>query len=193
MAAQYVDVLICGSGNAGLCVATWLARQGIKCTILEKRSGPLEFGHADGVQCRTVEIFESFGLSDRLIREGYHVNEVVIWGTDEETDSLVLKERTADTLPGVSHLPHLIVPQARMNAFLLDAMKEWNDQTVDYGFEVKDVRVVSREAIAGPSAGDLGNFSVAGDDAEYPVLVTAEKHGVEHLFKAKYVLASFVL
>lgn len=28
-------------------------------------------GQADGVQCRTVEIFEAFNLSEELLREAY--------------------------------------------------------------------------------------------------------------------------
>jgi phenol 2-monooxygenase len=50
------DVLISGSGSAGLCAALWLARLKIPYLILEKRDGPLKIGQADGVQCRTVEV-----------------------------------------------------------------------------------------------------------------------------------------
>jgi 2-polyprenyl-6-methoxyphenol hydroxylase-like FAD-dependent oxidoreductase len=74
---QYVDVVICGSGSAGLCAGTLLARHGICCKILEKNSGPLELGQADGVQCRTLEVFESLGLEGELLRRAYHVLEVL--------------------------------------------------------------------------------------------------------------------
>jgi hypothetical protein len=37
--------------------------------------GPLRVGQADGVACRTVEMFHAFGLSGKLIREAYWVNE----------------------------------------------------------------------------------------------------------------------
>lgn len=50
------DVLIAGSGSAGLCAALWLARLKIPFVVLEKRDGPLKIGQADGVQCRTVEV-----------------------------------------------------------------------------------------------------------------------------------------
>ena len=40
------------------------------CTrLIERRSGPLQVGQADGVACRTVEMFEAFGLSEKLVRE----------------------------------------------------------------------------------------------------------------------------
>ena len=169
-----VDVLICGSGSAGLCAATWLARCGIKCKILESREGPEEVGRADGVQCRTVEVFESFGIAEELLREAYHVLEVVFWSSDSD-GNLVRTKRTADTEPGLSHQPHLIRNQARVNGLLLDAMHRFNGQQVDYGYVVKNVRVEGAKA-ANPDS--------------HCVEVTAEKNGAEEVFNARYVLVS---
>ncbi|RDL31384.1 Uncharacterized protein BP5553_09593 [Venustampulla echinocandica] len=171
--ARHVDVLICGSGSAGICAATWLARYGLRCKILESRPGPLEIGKADGVQCRTVEVFESFGIAEEMLREAYHVLEVGFWGADAN-GNLVRTGRTADTAPGLSHQPHVILNQARVNGLLLDAMKGFNGQTVDYGYDVKGVQVDSR---------------LAADPAAYPVTVVALKDGVEETFMAKYALA----
>jgi phenol 2-monooxygenase len=173
---EQVDVLICGSGSAGICAATWLARCGLRCKILESRSGPLEIGKADGVQCRTVEVFESFGIAEEMLREAYHVLEVNFWGANED-GNLVWTGRTADTAPGLSHQPHVILNQARVNGLLLDAMKRFNGQSVDYGYNVKRVQVDS---------------GMAGDIDAYPVTVIAEKDGVEETFKAKYALVSGV-
>ncbi|KUJ09797.1 putative phenol 2-monooxygenase [Mollisia scopiformis] len=167
--AQHYDVIICGSGSAGLCAAVWLARLGIKCKILEKSSGPMQRGQADGVQCRTVEVYESFGLSEDLLKTGYHNLELSFWEGDEN-GNLVRTRRAADTMPGLSHQPHIILNQAIMNRFLLDAMFRWNEQTVDYGYAVKGVAVDGTE------------------DGDYPVVVTAEKEGKEEIFRAKYAL-----
>ncbi|KAK4986999.1 hypothetical protein LTR50_004951 [Elasticomyces elasticus] len=169
---QRVDVVICGSGSAGLCAAAWLARTGINCKILEKSSGPMQLGQADGVQCRTVEVFESFGLAEELLKAGYHVLEVAFWSSDAE-GNLVRTNRTADTMPGLSHQPHVILNQARINGFLLDDLHRSNGQKVDYGYSVKNVYVDST--------------ALTQTDA-YPVTVTTEKDGVEEVFNAKYVL-----
>ncbi|KAL4946763.1 hypothetical protein BDV06DRAFT_229660 [Aspergillus oleicola] len=190
------SVLIAGSGSAGLSAATWLSCYGIPCTILERRSGPLKMGQADGVQCRTVEIFESFGLGEELLREAYHVLEVVFWAdntTDTKTDcseeeqkggemgkgSIKRTGRAADTQPGLSHAPHVILNQARINGLLVEAMGGLSDgkQRIEYGWDVKDVQVPDQD---GDGGGD-----------EYPVKVTAERveDGQVRVFEAKYVLA----
>lgn len=173
---EKVDVLICGSGSAGLCAATWLARYGIQCKILERRDGPMKMGQADGVQCRTVEIFESFGIGEELLREAYHVLEVNFWA-DDGSGGIRRTGRTADTQPGLSHQPHVILNQARINGLLIGLMREFNDQRIDYGFNVTDVRV----------EGDT-----PGDRDAYPVTVTAEKDGKVQTFAAKYALVCSV-
>ena len=76
--AQQFDVIICGLGSAGLCTTLWLVRCGISFKILERRNGPLQMGQADSVQCRTVEISESFGLLEDLLKESYHGREAAL-------------------------------------------------------------------------------------------------------------------
>jgi phenol 2-monooxygenase len=177
------DVLIAGSGSAGVFAATWLAIYNIPFTILERRSGPLEVGQADGVQVRTVEIYESFGLSEELLREAYHILEVCFWGTDEEKGGIRRERRTLDTETGLSHLPHVILNQARMNGLMLGKMKEvlqergrWEEgkaNGIEYGWTVKGVAV---------------DESRKDDPDAHCVKVTAEKEGREEVWEAKYVL-----
>jgi phenol 2-monooxygenase (NADPH) len=42
--------------------------------VIDRKDGLLEVGQADGVACRTVEMFEAFGLANRLIDEAYCVS-----------------------------------------------------------------------------------------------------------------------
>lgn len=166
------DVIICGSGSAGLCAATWLARYGLRCKILEKRAGPLQIGQADGVQCRTVEIYESFGIVEELLRESYHVLEFAFWVAGDD-EGLKLKSRVADTPQGLTHLPHVILNQARMNGLLIEAMYRFNKQVIDYGHTVNSVYIDS---------------DTASDASAHSVTVNAEKDGTPVVYKARYVL-----
>lgn len=43
-AADHVDVLIVGAGPAGLMMATWLAKCGVKTRIVDKRGTKVSFG-----------------------------------------------------------------------------------------------------------------------------------------------------
>jgi len=175
MAEEEVDIVICGSGSAGICAATWLARYGVPCKIIDSRSGPMEIGQADGVQCRTVEVFESFNMAEDLLREAYHVLEVAFWSSSPEVKEggILRTGRAADTAPGLSHMPHVILNQARINGLLIEAMERYNGQKVDYGYSVKSVHV-DDEAAKKPDA--------------HAVTVVTEQDGKERILKAKYVL-----
>jgi len=139
----------------------------------------MTIGQADGVQCRTVEVFDSFGIAEELLRESYHVIEVTFWEPSaREGEGIVRTGRVGDTEKGLSRMPHVILNQARINGLLLEAMRKFNNQEVDYGYVVKHVQVDSQELLN------------KANDA-YPVTVTTERHGEEEIFHAKYVLVSY--
>lgn len=172
---ERVEVLICGSGSAGLCAATWLSRYGVPCKVLERRDGPMKMGQADGVQCRTVEIMDSFGVGEEMLREAYHVLEVAFWADDKEEEGIKRTGRAADIQPGLSHQPHIILNQARINGLMIECMRKFNGQEIEYGYTVNDVKIDGEKAK---------------DPESYPVTVTAEKNGKTETFEAKYVLVS---
>ena len=169
---EKVDVFICGSGSAGLSAATWLSRYGIRCKIVESRAGPLEVGQADGLQCRSTEIFESFGIAEDLLKQSYHNVEVNFWNP-AKGGGLERARSFPATDPGLSHLPRVMLSQARIHGLMLKAMEEFNGQEVDYGYKVLEVNVDEEKA---------------DDPDSYPVTIVTEKEGKEEIFEAKYAL-----
>ncbi|KXN89429.1 Phenol 2-monooxygenase [Leucoagaricus sp. SymC.cos] len=69
----YVDVLVIGAGPAGLMLANTLGRLGVSVKIIDRRKPQEVYGRADGIQPGTIEVWNSYGLSERLLREGCHI------------------------------------------------------------------------------------------------------------------------
>ena len=125
MLPQEVDVLIVGCGPAGLTLAAQLAAfPEITTRIVEQKSGPLELGQADGIACRTIEMFDAFGFSERVLKESYWVNETVFWKPDAKRPEAITRSgRIQDVEDGLSEFPHVILNQARIHDFFLDVMR----------------------------------------------------------------------
>jgi phenol 2-monooxygenase len=121
---EAVDVLIVGCGPAGLTLAAQLAAfSDIKTCIVDQKSGPLLRGQADGIACRTMEMFHAFGFSERVLKEGYWVNETTFWKPDDkQRENIVRSGRVRDVEEGLSEFPHVILNQARVHDFFLDVM-----------------------------------------------------------------------
>jgi phenol 2-monooxygenase len=176
---EEADVLIIGCGPDGLVLAAQMANfPGIQTVVIDRRDGPLEVGQADGVACRTVEIFEAFGLADRLVAEAYWVNEVSFWRPDPHDRSRITRTgRVQDVEEGLSEFPHVICNQARMLAYLQDHMQRSASRLRPfYGLHATGVRVDTS------------------GQAEYPVTVTIQhvegfqETGETSTIRAKYVV-----
>ena len=108
-----VDVLIVGCGPAGLTLATQLAAfPEITTMLTDLKPGLLEVGQADGLACRSVEMFESFGFAEKVLKEAYWVNEVGFWRPDDGGAGLIRADRIADVEYDLSEMPHVILNQA---------------------------------------------------------------------------------
>ncbi len=167
-----VDVLIVGCGPAGLTLAAQMSVfPDIKTRIFERKPGPLSLGQADGIACRSMEMFEAFGFAHQVRQEAYQVNEVTFWRPDAG-GRLTRADRIQDVEDDLSEMPHLILNQARVHDFYLETMLRGPRRLApDYNRDLIDLRVE--------------------EGTDFPVVATfacLDRDGAREVVRARYVV-----
>ncbi|KAI2776518.1 putative phenol 2-monooxygenase [Daldinia loculata] len=157
MPESNVDVLIIGAGPAGLMAACWMAHCGVSTRIVDKRGTKIFCGQADGLQCRSLEIFDSLGFADRAWKEANHMIEICMWNPGPE-GVIRRSDRIPDTIVGLSRFQQITLHQGRIERFFLDNIKKYSKDTIR----------VERGVI--PESLEIDELKVE-DQSSYPVTV----------------------
>ncbi|KAI0117440.1 putative phenol 2-monooxygenase [Daldinia grandis] len=157
MPESNVDVLIIGAGPAGLMAACWMAHCGVTTRIIDKRGTKIFCGQADGLQCRSLEIFDSLGFADRAWKEANHMIEICMWNPGPE-GVIRRSDRIPDTIVGLSRFQQITLHQGRIERFFLDNIKKFSKDTIK----------VERGVI--PESLEIDELKVM-DQSSYPVTV----------------------
>lgn len=139
-----VDVLIVGTGPAGLCLAAQLARfPEIETMIIESSPGNITKGKADGISVRSMEMFQAFGFAEKVKRESYWVNQTSFWMADPSNPSRIRRiGRVQDVEDDSSEMPHILINQARLHQMFLDVMKHSPSRLEpDYNWSLRDLEI----------------------------------------------------
>ncbi|MFF4585543.1 FAD-dependent monooxygenase [Streptomyces sp. NPDC001388] len=114
--AHAIDVLVAGGGPTGSTLAADLLRRGLRVRVVDKAPHAFEGSRAKGVQPRTQEVFEDFGVLREALAEGgpyppagLHVGPV--------TAPWKMQQRSKPT-PDVPYPNILLLPQHRTDAIL---------------------------------------------------------------------------
>ena len=180
---EAVDVLIIGCGPAGLTLAAQLAAfPDIHTCIVEQKAGPLQLGQADGVACRSMEMFEAFGFRERIEKEAYWVNETTFWRTDNtDRNRIVRHGRVQDVEDGLSEFPHVILNQARVHDQYLQLMRNSPSRLEPRYARCLLGLEIDPEAASG------------GSRRNYPVTVRLERTDQAHQGQVETVKARYVV
>jgi phenol 2-monooxygenase len=177
---EEVDVLIVGCGPAGLTLAAQLsAFPEIKTCIVEQKSGRMQLGQADGIACRTMEMFHAFGFSERVVKEACWINETTFWKPDYQQPANVVRGGwVQDVEEGLSEFPHVVLNQARVHDSYLDVMRKSGARLEPY---------YARRVVAVQPA------ARAGDDETPRTTVTLERLEPAHQGQIETVKARYVV
>ncbi|MFO1111455.1 MAG: FAD-binding monooxygenase [Bradyrhizobium sp.] len=139
-----VDVLIVGCGPAGLNLAAQLSVfADIKTCIVEQKPDRLLLGQADGIACRTMEMFHAHGFADRVTKEACWINETTFWKPEDGRPEKIARSGwVQDVEDGLSEFPHVVLNQARVHDFFLDVMQKSAGKIAPfYSRRLQDLRI----------------------------------------------------
>ncbi|KZT25320.1 hypothetical protein NEOLEDRAFT_1169502 [Neolentinus lepideus HHB14362 ss-1] len=123
-----VDVLVIGAGPAGLMCAQGLARAGVNVRIIDKRPGKVAAGQADGIQPRTIEVLQSYGLAERLLREGNQMHMAAFYDPSPQ-GGIHRTGRAPDINAPTARYPfEVTLHQGAIEAIFLDCLRSFGKE-----------------------------------------------------------------
>ncbi|WP_328833213.1 FAD-dependent oxidoreductase [Streptomyces sp. NBC_00252] len=146
------DVIICGTGAAGLTLALDLARRNIAFLLIDKAAQPFIGSRGKGIQPRSQEVFEDLGVIDRIVASGGEYPVQRVYTDAGPVDEAVVE--LAEATPAEPYQIPLLVPQFLTERRLRERLAELG-HAPHYGHELvgfeQDADGVSAR-IAGPDA-----------------------------------------
>jgi 2-polyprenyl-6-methoxyphenol hydroxylase-like FAD-dependent oxidoreductase len=133
--ASPIPVAIVGAGPVGLSLALGLARLGIKSILLEKNPSTSMRSKAPGIHVRTLEIFNQWGISQKILEVGELLQNLELLSANSERGPLLSLDfceinDEADR-PGL-----LILEQGETERLLLESVIETGLCDVRFSSEV---------------------------------------------------------
>ncbi|KAL3480808.1 FAD binding domain-containing protein [Aspergillus californicus] len=116
------DVLIIGAGPSGLMAAVWMAQMGVDTMIIDQKHNHTRCGRADGLESRTLEILDSFGLADKIWTQANHTEEIALWGAGAD-GRLQRQSITANSKPGWSRFHESTLSQGQVEEYLMQFVR----------------------------------------------------------------------
>ncbi|MGW4592084.1 FAD-dependent monooxygenase [Amycolatopsis thermoflava] len=129
-----MDVLIAGAGPAGLALAIDLARRGIGVRIVDKATEFFRGSRGDGLQPRTLEVFDDLGVVDAVLAAGREMPAFRVHLDGEYVMERRMGERREPT-PDVPYPNGWVLGQSQTEGILRDRLAEFG-MRVELGAEL---------------------------------------------------------
>ncbi|GLA50759.1 hypothetical protein AnigIFM63604_007074 [Aspergillus niger] len=173
------DLLIIGAGPAGLMAACWASQYTNMTTrIIDKHPSRTATGHADGIQSRTLEILESFGLVDPIVRKGVQHAEMCFWGYDKNAGGIT-RQKMDPAQTDKSRYNMVLLNQGMIEQIILDYLELEREKRVEveYAKQAKTLEILKED--------------------EYPIVVGVKRVGLDgangHCDQVETIRARYVI
>ena len=133
-----VQVLVVGAGPSGLVLACDLARRGVGVRVVDKASAFFLGSRGDGLQPRTLEVFEDLGVLEAVLAAGDFAPVMRVFDSGEVVAEMRMAEPTEPT-PDVPYPNLWFVPQFRTEEILRARLEELGGR-VELGTELVEFR-----------------------------------------------------
>lgn len=111
-------VLVSGAGPTGMVAALVLTANGVPCRIIERRTGPSQSSRALGLQARSMELLDGFGIAEQVEQVAYRLSGASMMRGDRELARL-------PWVPPSSRFPYTyVLPQAGLEDLLRRRLAE---------------------------------------------------------------------
>ncbi|CBF75938.1 hypothetical protein AN3536.2 [Aspergillus nidulans FGSC A4] len=144
------DVLIVGAGPSGLMAGVWMAQMGVNTMIIDQKHNLTRCGRADGLESRTLEILDSFGLADKIWTQANHTVEIALWGAGAD-GRLQRQSITANSKPGWSRFYESTLSQGQVEEYLMQFVRarkhvEVRLETIPTSLEIDNMTIDHHDA-----------------------------------------------
>lgn len=119
-----MNVLIAGAGPTGLTLGIELARRGITVRVIDKATEFFNGSRGDGLQPRTLEVFEDLGVLDQVLEQSIAIPLMKIHLDGELVGARRMAE-PVDPTPDIPYPNARMLGQSRTEKILRDKLSEY--------------------------------------------------------------------
>ncbi|GES63492.1 FAD binding domain protein [Aspergillus terreus] len=150
--------------------------------IIDEKETRTQTGHADGIQSRTLEILDSFGIIDPILRQGVSDVDMSYWALNKETGRVERRKRHGSSPGKLSRYGQILLNQGAVEEVFLDYLKG-KGQEVE-----RNLRAVSMEISQG-SRNPEDDFPVAVEVKSLSHKDDEKSSEANEVIHARYVIA----
>ena len=119
-------ILIIGAGPSGLGAAIFLSDLGYDVRILDRKTSVSPYSKALGVNPRTLQILDSYGITERFLANGRKMEHMNVWMADKHIYQI--------NLSGISHrYPFMLIQGQKDSELILEDELSERGIHVEYG------------------------------------------------------------